>query len=337
MIEWIDKKEQYFAQIHLMDRYMAADPRENEALVPRISLEQWRCLVAVVEAGGYAQAAEVLHKSQSSVTYAVQKLEEMLNVDAFEIRGRKAFLTPTGQMLYRRARSLLEDAGGMERAARKLSAGWEAEIAIAVEIVFPTWLLLDCLNRFSNESPQTRIELFETVIGGTSEAIVSGRADLAIGPTVPTGFSGEPLWTARFIPVAHPDHPLHHLGRDITLRDLRKHRHLVVRDSGTHRDRKAATVEVERRWTVTNVSTSIGAVCRGYGFAWFPEEKIRHELAAGQLKPLPLRDGRERSVPIYLIYTDRDAAGPGTLRLAQIIREGVSEGCKRAEASQAAQ
>lgn len=301
----------------------------NESLAPRITLEQWRCLVAVVEAGGYAQAAELLHKSQSSVTYAVQKLEEMLDVKAFEIRGRKAFLTATGQLLYRRARTLLEDAGGMERAARKVSAGWEAEIVLAVEIVFPTWLLLDCLNRFGSESPQTRIELFETVIGGNAEAIISGRADLAIGPTIPTGFSGEPLLTARFIPVAHPDHPLHELKRELTTRDLRKHRHLLVRDSGAQRDRKATTVEVEQRWTVTNMATSIGAACRGYGFAWFPEEKIRNELATGLLKPLPLRDGRERTLPMYLIFTDRDAAGPGTLRLAQIIREGVSERCKR--------
>ena len=48
------------------------------------------------------------------------------------------------------------------------------------------------------------------------------------------------------------------------------------------------------------------------------------ELAEGLLKPLPLRDGRERLVQIYLIFTDRDAAGPGTLRLAQIIREAVA-------------
>ena len=38
--------------------------------VPHVSLEQWRALIAVVEAGGYAQAAEALHKSQSAVTYA---------------------------------------------------------------------------------------------------------------------------------------------------------------------------------------------------------------------------------------------------------------------------
>lgn len=294
----------------------------------RITLEQWRCLVAVVEAGGYAQAAAVLHKSQSSVTYAVQKMESMLEVRAFEIQGRKAVLTPTGQMLYRRARTLLDEAGGLERAARKVSAGWEAEISLAVEVLFPIWLILDCLNRFGAESPQTRIELLETVLGGTPEALQSGRADLAISPLIPAGFAGEPLLSATFIAVAHPDHPLHQLDRELTVRDLRKYRHLVVRDSGSRRDRAGALIETEQRWTVTNMSTSIGAACRGYGFAWFPQDKIVDELAQGLLKPLPLRGGRERIGQLYLIFTDRDAAGPGTLRLAEIIREEVASNCR---------
>jgi hypothetical protein len=80
-----------------------------------ITLEQWLTLMAVVNTGGYAQAAEALHKSQSSVTYAVQKLESVLGVKAFEIQGRKAILTPTGQLLYRRARS----AGGNARAMQR--------------------------------------------------------------------------------------------------------------------------------------------------------------------------------------------------------------------------
>lgn len=293
-------------------------------LMPRITLEQWRSLVAVVDAGGYAQAAALLNKSQSSVTYAVQKLESLLGVEAFTIEGRRAVLTPTGQMLYRRARALLDDAGGLERAARKVSAGWEAEIALAVEVVFPTWLLLRCLDGFSGESPQTRIELIESVIGGAPEALQEGNVDIAITPHVPAGFTGELLTAVHFIPVAHPDHPLHHLGREITLRDLRRHRHLVVRDSGSRRDRNAAIVNVEQRWTVSNMPTSIGAVCRGYGFAWFPREKIRNELAEGTLKPLALRGGRERILPIYLVFADRDAAGPGVRRLAEIIREEVA-------------
>ena len=307
---------------------MVADRAENRAAAPRISLEQWRCLAAVVEAGGYAQAAARLHKSQSSVTYAVQKLERMLKVHAFEIQGRKAVLTGVGQMLYRRARVLLDDAGEMERAARKVSAGWEAEIGLAVEVLFPTWLMFECLSRFGAESPQTRIEWQETVLGGTAEALQSGAADIGIAGRVPTGLSGEPLMAVDFVPVAHPDHPLHKLGREITARDLRKHRHLVVRDSSLQRDKKSEVLEVEQRWTVTNMSTSIGAVSRGHGFAWLPQDKIRTEINDGSLRILPLRGGRQRTVQLYLIFADRDAAGPGTLRLAEIVKEEVERGCR---------
>lgn len=294
---------------------------------PRTSLEQWRCLVAVVDEGGYAQAAEALHKSQSAVTYAVQKLESALAVEAFEIRGRKAVLTSTGHLLYQRAKALLDEAGALERAARTLAAGWEAEITLVVEIVFPTWLLLRCLARFGQDAPHTRIELIESVLGGTPEALLEGRADLAITPRVPVGFLGDPLMTVRFVPVAHPAHPLHALERELTERDLRKHRHILVRDSGAQRDKAVRSLEAEQRWTVSNMPTSIGAVCRGYGFAWLPEEKIRGELAQGQLKILPLRAGRERLLPLYLVIADRDAAGPGTQRLAEIIREQVAAEC----------
>ena len=132
----------------------------------------------------------------------------------------------------------------------------------------------------------------------------------------------------HFVPVAHPDHPLHKLGREITTRDLRKHRHLVVRDSSAQRDKKAESLEVEQRWTVTNMSTSIGAVSRGHGFAWLPQDKIRTELEEGTLKILPLRGGRERPLQLYLLFADPDAAGPGTLRLAEIIREQVAGACR---------
>ena len=307
---------------------MTAQASENKASAPRISLEQWRCLAAVVEAGGYAQAAGRLHKSQSSVTYAVQKLERMLKVRAFEIQGRKAVLTGVGQMLYRRARTLLDDAGEIERAARKASAGWEAEIGLAVEVLFPTWMMFECLSRFGAESPQTRIEWLETVIGGTTEALQSGAADLGIAARVPPGFSGEPLMAVNFVPVANPKHPLHKLDREITVRDLRKYRHLVVRDSSAQRDKKSESLEVEQRWTVTNMSTSIGAVSRGHGFAWLPQDKIRTELEDGLLKILPLRGGRVRTVQLYLMFADRDAAGPGTLRLAEIVRDEVERSCR---------
>ena len=290
---------------------------------PHITLEQWRSLIEVVDAGGYAQAAEKLCKSQSSVSYAVQKIESLLGVKAFEIQGRRAILTPTGQMLYRRALALMNEANDLERAAHKLSAGWEAVITIAAEILFPSDRLLTCLQRFGQESPGTRVELIESVLGGTSDALLSGNVDLAISPQLPPGFLGNVLMRIRLQAVAHADHPLHHQGRELSYRDLRAYRHVVIRDSGAKRDQRAVSVEVDQRWTVSQVATSIQAVCMGYGFAWLPEEHISKELQAGILKPLPLREGYTREVPLYLILANPDFAGPGVRRLADILTGSV--------------
>lgn len=290
---------------------------------PTISLDQWRALIAVVEAGGYAQAAEALHKSQSAITYAVQKIESQLDLKVFEIQGRKAILTSTGQMLYRRALALVGEASDLEVAAHRLSAGWEAQISITFEALFPAGRVFDCLARFGEESPRTRIEVIESVLSGTQEALLKGIADLAITPQVPTGFLGDLLMHVPVLAVAHCDHPLHQLDREISVRDLRGHRHVVVRDTGARRDQRTVSVEVDQRWTVSNVANSIQAVRKGYGFAWLPREHIREELASGLLKALPLQEGGERSVPLYLVLADPDFAGPGVRRLAEIIREAV--------------
>jgi DNA-binding transcriptional LysR family regulator len=294
---------------------------------PHITLEQWRALLAVVDAGGYAQAAEVMHKTQSAVSYAVQKMESVLGVKVFKVKGRKAVLTPTGELLYRRARYLLDEAGNLEQAAKKLSAGWEAELRIVVEVIFPTFVLLRSLDLLGGESPHTRIEVVESVISGASEALMQAQTDLAITAVIPQGFIGDSLMQVRFIPVAHPDHPLHRLGRKLTVQDLRTYRHLVVRETGARRDTRPS-VESTQRWTVSNMATSIEAARSGYGYAWLPEEKLRDQIGAGTLKQLPLREGGERFAQLYLVFADRDHAGPATLRLAQIIREQVAKECK---------
>src|SRR5437868_2336945 len=300
--------------------------------IPKITLDQWAALAAVVEAGGYAKAAEELHKSQSSVTYAVQQLESLLGVKAFEIKGRKAVLTSSGQLRYRRARVLLDEALSLEKAAKSASAGWEAEIRIAAEMIFPAWVLLKCFDQLNAESPHTRIEYYETVIAGTSEMLVAGGADLAITPFIPQGFTGAPLMPLRMLLVAHPEHALHKLGRTLTMRDLRAHRQLIVRETGLLRPTKTM-IEARQRWTVSHMSTAIFAASMGFGYGWYPEERIRGELNAGALKPLKLRDGgEERTGQFYLVYADADNAGPATKRLAELIRDRVKADCASAAA-----
>ena len=202
---------------------------------PRITLDQWAALVAVVEQGGYGQASEHLHRTQSTVTYTIKKLEDQLGLKVFERQGRRAALTPAGQVLYRRGKSLLDDAARIERSAAGLAQGWEAEVRLAVDAIFPTWLLLRALADFGREHPDIRIELIEAVLGGVEEAITEGRVDFVIGTLVPGGFLGDALMQVRFVCAAAPSHPLHQLGRPVELEDLRAHRHLVVRDSGVRR------------------------------------------------------------------------------------------------------
>jgi DNA-binding transcriptional LysR family regulator len=295
----------------------------------RITLDQWNVLVSVVESGGYAKAADRLHKSQSTLTYAIKKLESLLGVKAFELKGRKAVLTPTGTLLYRRAKTLLENTVRLEKAAGELARGWEPEIRVAVDILFPTWLLLQCFGEFCAEHPDTHLELYETVLGGTEEALAARRVEFAIGTRIPQGFAGDILMPVRTVCMAARSHPLHHLGRELTLEDLRGHRHIVIRDSGEQRVRSAGWLN-ELRLTVSNKATAIHAVASGMGYAWFPEDSVRGELERGALTPLPLSEGAEKAGTLYLAFADREAAGPGALRLAEIIRQGVARECARA-------
>ncbi len=289
-----------------------------------ISLDQWRALLAVVDHGSYAAAADALNKSQSSLSYAVHKLESLLGVSALQVQGRKAELTATGHMLVRRARPLLGEAGELEQAARRHAQGWEAEVRLAADHLFPTTCLFQVLDQFSRQAPDTRVQLHETVLSGNEEALFEKQVDLAISPIVPVGFLGDSLMPVEFVAVAHREHPLHQTSRLLDYRDLRNHRQLVIRDSAREMKRDAGWLGAEQRWTVSHMSSSIRAVAMGLGFAWFPRHAIAQELESGLLKPLKLRHGALRHTQLQLVIAEPDSIGPAARLLADLLHETSS-------------
>lgn len=286
---------------------------------PRITLDQWRAFHAVVEHGGYAQAAEALNKSQSTLSYAVQKLEHLLGVKVLAVSGRKARLTEAGEVLLRRSRQLVENALLLEKVAGNLAQGIEPVVNLAIDVIFPYDELLCLLATFSERFPDTRVELAEEVLSGGHDLLLAGAVDLLVSSLVPQGFVGEPLLQVEFSCVANPAHPLHQLGRPVTLQDLKQHRQIVTRDSGAQRRFSAPWLEAEQRWTVSNMTTAIRALASGLGFAWIPRLQIARELAQGTLQPLPLSEGGNRVAQLYLIYKDRDGAGPATRCLVELL------------------
>src|ERR1700744_2995748 len=189
----------------------------------KTSLEQWAVLAAVVDEGGYAQAAAALHRSQSAVIYAVSRLQEELDVPLLVIEGRKAVLTPHGQTLLQRARGLLRDMNTLELLARSLKQGWEAELTLVVDAAFPREHLLKIVAELQQLCPNTQMQVSDAVLSGAEEAISDGLADVVVTARVPTGYFGEFLVDVMFVAVARPEHPLFGVGHDLTFEDLARH------------------------------------------------------------------------------------------------------------------
>lgn len=284
----------------------------------KATLEQLRMFKAVVEHGGYAQAAGAIYKSQSTISYAVHKLQEQLGVRLLEVEGRKAVLTEHGKVILQRANQLLEQAEDLGKVAQSLSDGIEAKVCVALDIIYPYDTLFQILEEFSTSFPSTRIELEEHVLSGGIEMLEEGSIDLLITTRIPDGWAGQQIYHTRFIPVSATNHPLQQLNRNLNYADLTQHRQVVVRDSSRKQRIDAGWLGANQRWTVTHSSTSLNILRRGLGFAWMPESWVANDLAAGTLKILAITPDNIRQVDLYLIEAHAETMGPATQFLAQL-------------------
>ena len=284
------------------------------------TLEQWRILQAVVDFGGYAQAAEKLNKSQSSLNHAVTKLQHQLGIDLLEVKGRKAYLTQQGEVLLRRSRHVTQAVNELEQLASNLEQGWEPTLTIAREIIYPMESLVCALNAFLPDSRGTRIIMLDSVITGTQEHILQNKVDIAIcAGTPPKGYLSEPLCEQELFLVCHPSHPLADLGIIEDDKLLAQHLQLVIKDTGVQSNADIGWLKAEQRWTVSNFHEAKVILNQGIGFCWIPSFLIQTELSSGYLVRLHLSGNQKRRIMLSLVIPDRDQQGPASKLLTSLI------------------
>ncbi|MBT6480415.1 MAG: LysR family transcriptional regulator [Gammaproteobacteria bacterium] len=291
---------------------------------PHVSLEQWLAFKTVVDCGSYAMAAQTLNKSQSSISYAIARLNEQLPQPVLILDGRKAVMTDAGQVLYRHAERLLNQASQAEAIASSLALGFESEVAIAVDVLVEVGSLVCAFEEFSQEFPHTRIRVLETSLSGTTEALLEKTADLVIGTKTPPGFQSRPLLQVKLIAVAAPGHPLVKNREDVSELELRSMRQVVLGDTGTFREQDSGWLQADQRWTVSHFSTSIKLLRSGLVFAFLPQNWIEEELAEGSLQRIPLAPSMDRLLQVHMMLVDNQAAGPATKALYETIFEKLS-------------
>lgn len=252
-----------------------------------ITLDALRTLDAIARRQSFAAAAEERFRVPSAVSYTVSKLEEELGVTLFDRSGRRATLTPVGQLVLDEGRALLAAADALAARARQAADGWETQLRIAVDTVLTTESLAPLLAEFSTQHPGTELRLSEESLGGSWDALLSGRCDLVIGASdeAPVGgLAVSRLGQARFVFAISPSHPLAGQPTPWSAEVLAAWPGVVVADSTVGLPaRTVGLLDGRRRIVVASMRDKIALQRAGLGIGFLPRHRIGAALAEGVL------------------------------------------------------
>ena len=254
----------------------------------KLSLDSLEVLDAIARKGSFAAAAESLFRVPSAVTYTVRKLEEDLGVSLFNRSGHRAELTEAGAELLREGRHLLIAATELECRVRRVASGVETELSIAISDLFDIKAIFPILDAFYAQNFGTRLKLLREVYGGGWDALVSGRADIALG--VPGdgpsggGYTTMPMGTLEFIYAVSKNHPLAKLAEPLQNLDIMKYRSISAADSSRNlAPRTSGILTGQDVLTVPDMQTKLQAQIAGLGVGYLPKKLAEQYIASGEL------------------------------------------------------
>ncbi|HYD76834.1 LysR family transcriptional regulator, partial [Ramlibacter sp.] len=272
-------------------------------------------LQAVSDHGSFAAAARQLGLVPSAVTYRIRQIEDALDVLLFDRSSRQARLTAAGNELLCAGQQLLQEIDSVAHRVRRVATGWEAEFTIAVDCVLSHSTVMELAEAFYALAPTTRLRLREEALAGTHDALVSGRADLALGvvldPGTTAGVFSELLGDLDFVYAVAPHHPLAQAAEPISDEILLKHRAVAVADSVLRGNPLTlGLLAGQDVLTVSSMRAKLDAQIRGLGGGFLPEPLARPYLESGRLVAKDVqRSGR--AVRLHYAWRSPGNLGPG--------------------------
>lgn len=240
-----------------------------------MTLTELKYIVAVARERHFGKAAEACFVSQPTLSVAIKKLEEELELKLFERNASEVAVTPLGEDIVRQAQVVLEQAAAIKEIAKRGKDPLAGPLRLGVIYTIGPYLLPDLVRQVIEHTPQMPLMLQENLTAKLLEQLRLGEIDAAIlaEPFPDTNLAIAPLYDEPFLAAVPASHPL--AQRDeVTTEALKQETMLLLGSGHCFRDHVLEVCPEFARFS--NDAEGIRKSFEGSSL-----ETIKHMVAAG--------------------------------------------------------
>ena len=279
-----------------------------------MTLTELKYIVAVARERHFGKAAEACFVSQPTLSVAIKKLEDELEVKLFERSANEVSITPLGEEIVRQAQSVLEQAAAIKEIAKRGKDPLAGPLKLGVIYTIGPYLLPDLVRQAIERTPQMPLMLQENFTVRLLEMLRTGEIDCAIlaEPFPDTGLALAPLYDEPFMAAVPSTHRLASLST-ITSQELKSETMLLLGTGHCFRDhvlevcpefaRFSSDAEgIRKSFEGSSLETIKHMVAAGMGVTLVPRLSVSDEA----LDAAPSRRKAARSYVKYIPFADGD-------------------------------
>ncbi|RZU00810.1 hydrogen peroxide-inducible genes activator [Rivibacter subsaxonicus] len=175
-----------------------------------MTLTELRYIVAVARERHFGRAAEACFVSQPTLSVAVKKLEEELDLKIFERGSTEVSVTPLGEAIVRQAQAVIEQASSIKEIAKRGKDPLAGPLKLGVIYTIGPYLLPELVKHAIELFPQMPLMLHENFTVKLLEMLRTGELDAAImaEPFPDAGLAIAPLYDEPFVVAVPASHPM---------------------------------------------------------------------------------------------------------------------------------